>query len=186
MDTTRIRVDGPAAMLAVVPRLIGFHPVDSLVVVGASGPRNQVEMGFRYDLPEDTEAREQIADHAAETLTLYGIRTVILIGYGAGELVTPLMDVMRDRAARVGRAVKEALRVEGGRYWSYLCTSPGCCPTEGIPFDTETHPATAAMVVAGLTTQPSREALEATLAGPTGDKLTKAQAARHDAERKLD
>src|SRR5262249_56845251 len=48
----RVRVSGPADMLAVVPHLLGFHPQLSFVVIGASGPRQRVEIGFRYDLPD--------------------------------------------------------------------------------------------------------------------------------------
>ena len=27
--------------------------------------------------------------------------------------------------------MREALRAQDGRYWSYICTDPGCCPPEG-------------------------------------------------------
>ena len=35
----------------------------------------------------------------------------------------------------VGVTVKEALRANDGRYVSYLCSNPACCPPEGMPYD---------------------------------------------------
>src|SRR5215831_20602823 len=52
VDLPRVRVSGPADMLAVVPHLLGFHPRLSFVVIGAGGARQRVDIGFRYDLPD--------------------------------------------------------------------------------------------------------------------------------------
>ena len=41
--------------------------------------------------------------------------------------------------------LRDVLRVEDGRYWSYLCTDPACCPAEALPFDPAAHPAAQAM-----------------------------------------
>ena len=61
------------------------------------------------------------------------------------------------------------LRVEGDRYWSYLCASPLCCPPEGVPFDIEGHPASVAFTVAsGQQILGSRDDLAATIAPVTG------------------
>jgi hypothetical protein len=60
------------------------------------------------------------------------------------------------------------MRVEDGRYWSYLCENPECCPADGVPFDIQANPAAAAMTVAGLVAYPDRAALAGTLAPVTG------------------
>jgi hypothetical protein len=60
------------------------------------------------------------------------------------------------------------MRVEDGRYWSYLCENPECCPADGVPFDVQANPAAAAMSVAGLVAYPDRAALAGTLAPVTG------------------
>src|SRR5215510_11531157 len=166
----RVRVSGPADMLAVVPHLLGFHPQLSFVVIGASGPRQRVEIGFRYDLPDPpgAEAAAEIADHAVAVLAQRGASTVIGIGYGPGRLVTPVADAFAAAARQHRMDLRELLRVEDGRYWSYLCASAACCPADGTAFDYQSHPAAAAMTVAGLAAYPDRDAVAATLAPLTG------------------
>ena len=170
MTLPRVRVSGPADILAVVPHLIGFHPGLSFVVIGAAGPRRRVELGFRYDLPDPpgAAAAAEIADHAVAVLAQRGASTVIGIGYGPGRLVTPVADAFAAAVSRRRLQLRELLRVEDGRYWSYLCTNTACCPAEGTAFDYRSHPAAAAMTVAGLAAYPDRDAVAATLAPPAG------------------
>ena len=54
--------------------------------------------------------------------------------------------------------LRDALLVRGGRWWSYRCDDPGCCPSDGteIPVDTEIA---AAHALAGRSLLPSRDAL---------------------------
>ena len=157
-------------MLAVVPHLLGFHPELSFVVIGAAGRRQQVELGFRYDLPDppDAAVAAEIADHAVAVLTERRVSTVIGIGYGPGRLVTPVADALAAAVRRSRLRLRELLRVEDGRYWSYLCGNVNCCPAEGTPFDYPSHPVAAAMTVAGLAAYPDRAALASTLASVTG------------------
>jgi hypothetical protein len=166
----RVRVSGPSDMLAVVPHLLGFHPQLSFVVIGAGGPRQRLEIGFRYNLPDPpgAEAAAEIADHAVAVLAQRGITTVIAIGYGPGRLVTPVTDAFAAAARRRRLDLRELLRVENSRYWSYLCANPACCPADGMVFDYPSHPAAAAMTVAGLAAYPDRDAVAATLAPLTG------------------
>jgi hypothetical protein len=169
---SRVRLSSPADILAAVPHLLGFHPARSLVVIGAGGPRDRVKLGFRYDLPDPPHAgiARPIAEHAAGILAGHRATTVIAVGYGPGRLVTPLLDVFTAVARQGGLAVRELLRVEDGRYWSYLCQDVNCCPAEGVPFDPGSHPVTAAMSAAGLAAYPDRAALAHTLAPLTGER----------------
>jgi len=166
----RVRVSSPADVLAVVPHLLGFHPALSFVVIGAAGPRRQVELGFRYDLPDppDAAVAAEIADHAVGVLTERRMSTVIGVGYGPGRLVTPVADALAAAVRRRRLRLRELLRVENGRYWSYLCGNVNCCPADGTPFDYLSHPVAAAMTVAGLAAYPDRETLAGTLAPLTG------------------
>jgi hypothetical protein len=166
-----VSIDSPAAMLAVVPHLLGFTPTSSLVVAGGRGPRQRIEATLRFDLPDPPhEATAQaIADHTVSVLGRHEFTTVVVIGYGPGELVTPLTDVVRTAITRTGLEVRDVLRVQDGRYWSYLCTNPACCPPEGVPFDTTSHPVSAVMAACtSRTVLASRDDLAASIAPVTG------------------
>jgi len=166
----RIRVSSPADVLAVVPHLLGFHPARSLVVMGVGRPRARVQLAFRYDLPDPPDAvhAADIAEHAAGVLRQRRLSTVIGVGYGPGALVTPVADALAGAVRQAGLRLQELMRVEDGRYWSYLCENPRCCPADGVPFDVQANPASAAMTVAGLVAYPDRAALAGTLAPVTG------------------
>ncbi len=133
---TRVRVAGPGDLLAVVPRLLGFTPERSLVVLGLKGDRGRIEMAMRYDLPPAAEPAD-IAEHAAYTPTRAQVPRTVAIGYGTGPEVSPAMDAVRASAREAGVQVHEALRVDEGRYWSYLCEDPACHPVEGTPLGPE-------------------------------------------------
>lgn len=157
-----VKVGSPAEVLAAVPYLIGFHPTDSLVVIGARPPRDRVHVSFRYDLldpPEDGYAQE-IAEHATAVLVNQHVTVAIIVGYGPGALVTPIAEEFRNRLDEAGVTVREMLRVEDGRYWSYMCHDPGCCPADGVPFDVSASSVAAQMTLAGNVTLPDRAALE--------------------------
>ena len=166
----RIRVSSPADVLAVVPHMIGFHPGKSLVVMGVGRPRARIQLAFRYDLPDPPDAvhAADIAEHATEVLRDRRLSTAIGVGYGPGALVTPVADALGAALQQAGLRLHELLRVEDGRYWSYLCQNPQCCPADGVPFDVRANPAAAAMTVAGLVAYPDRAALARTLAPVTG------------------
>jgi len=169
-DQARVQVRSLDALLAVVPHLLGFHPASSLVVLGASGPSGRVRLAFRYDLPDppDPALTAAITSHTAALLHREHLTTAIIIGYGPGTLVTPLADAAREAMPGAGLQLQDVLRVQDGRYWSYLCQEPSCCSAEGVPFDTAAHPAAAALTVAGLPARADRAALATTLAPLTG------------------
>jgi hypothetical protein len=167
----RLPLRGPADLLAAVPRLLGFTPDASLVVLGLTLPAGRVQVAMRYDLPDPPDANltADIAEHAISVLTSQHMTGVALVGYGPGPAVTPVVDAIRAAAARARITLREALRVEGGRYWSYLCTSPSCCcGPDGEPFDTRAHPVSQAMASRGMPALPDRAALAATIAPPCG------------------
>ena len=164
-----VRVTDPVSLLAVVPHLLTFQPSDSLVVIGTAPPRGQVRLTLRYDLPDPAgpDIAAEIARHAAGVLGAQGIETAAAVGYGPGPRVTPVADALRECAAEAGLRITELLRAENQRYWSYLCTNPGCCPAEGTPYPAD-DPAAGALAAAGRPVLASREELAATLAPVTG------------------
>jgi hypothetical protein len=176
---TKIKVGSVAGFLAVIPHLVGFHPSRSMVVVGLDARKGRILLAFRYDLPDPpgrTQTRD-IALHVIGVLKKRKIKTVIAAGYGPGPLVTPVAEAILAAARSARIAVRDMLRVEDGRYFSYLCRDPQCCPPGGIPFDGAAHPAAAAMAAAGLSVCPDRAslaALLAPLAGPAADSMARA------------
>jgi hypothetical protein len=175
----RIRVSSVAGFLAVVPHLLGFHPSQSMVVVGLDARRGRVVLGFRYDLPDppDPDAARHIAEHTVGVLRQRRIKTAIAAGYGPGILVTPVAEQIRAELRDAGIALRDLLRVEDARYWSYVCQDPGCCAPDGVPFDGTAHPAAAALAAAGLAARPDRAALAGTLAplaGPDAAAMSRA------------
>jgi Domain of unknown function (DUF4192) len=169
-----VRVSSPADVLAVVPHLLGFHPDNSFVVIGAGRPQERIEVAFRYDLPDPPDAGQarDIAEHAAAVLRQRQLSTVIGVGYGPGDRVTPVADALAGALRQDGPQLRELMRVENGRYWSYVCANPECCPADGVRFDVQANPAAAAMTVAGLVAYPDRAALASTLAPVTGAAAT--------------
>jgi Domain of unknown function (DUF4192) len=187
----RVRVGSADGILAVVPHLLGFHPTHSLVVLGIGGPHARIRLAFRYDLPgpPDDQLAADIAAHAAAVLSRQQLGTAIVVGYGAGMAVTPVTDVVAPALAQAGINVRDMLRVQDGRYWSYLCQDPGCCPPDGVPFDPASHPAATALAAAGLTARTDRAALAATLApvaGPAGSISQAAERALRRAGKLID
>jgi Domain of unknown function (DUF4192) len=177
--TPRVKVGSVAGLLAVVPYLLGFHPSRSLVVIGADGPRGRIKVAFRYDLPDppDQALSGDIAAHAAVVLSRQQVRTAIVVGYGAGAQVTPVADAVRAALERARIRLRDLIRVDHGRYWSYLCENPDCCTADGVPFDVTAEPAAAELTAAGLAAHPDRQTLARSLAavdGPTADSMKQA------------
>ncbi len=161
----RVKVGSADGVLAVVPHLLGFHPSRSLVILGAGGPHARVRLAFRYDLPDPPEEglAADIASHAVSVLGRQHLPVAVVIGYGPGPMVTPVVDVVRPALREAGIGVPDMLRVQDGRYWSYVCQDPACCPPDGVPFDPAAHPAAEALAAAGLTVRGGREELASTL-----------------------
>jgi hypothetical protein len=180
-----LRIGSPDTVLAVIPGLLGFHPSRSLVVVGAGPPRGRIQVAFRYDLPEppDVGAAAKIAAHAAAILARHQLTLAIAVGYGPGPMVTPVVDALVRELRRADITLHDTLRVENGRYWSYACQDPRCCPAEGVPFDLTAHPAAAAMSAAGNKALRDRAALAATIAPLGGLAAESMRQATRRAER---
>jgi hypothetical protein len=181
-----LRVGSPESLLSVIPRLLGFHPTRSLVVVGAGPPRGRIQVAFRYDLPEppDPGAAAKIAAHAAAILARHHLTLAVVVGYGPGPMVTPVADALVGELRRAEVTLHDMLRVDGGRYWSYSCQDPHCCPPEGVPFDPDDHPAAETMAAAGNRALRDRAALAATIAPLGGLAAESMRQATRRAERR--
>ena len=193
-DLPLLFVRSPADLLAAVPYLLGFHPTDSVVVVALRGKR--VVFVARADLA-GTESRpeangpttvdqttvdpppgaDEIAAYIAEIVARQQVESTVAIGYGPAEQVTPAVDATRAALELAGLRVLDALRVTDGRYWSYLCVDPGCCPMEGKAYDPTSSQVAAEATFAGKVALPDRAALTsqvAPLGGPVRESMRRA------------
>ena len=115
-----VRVDSPTALLAVIPRLLGFIPQASVVVIGTSPPRSRIRVTLRYDLPDPPGlgVAADLAAHAADVISSQRLDAAVAVGYGPEILVTPVAEALRAALAGAGIELQEFLRVQDLRYWS--------------------------------------------------------------------
>jgi hypothetical protein len=119
----------PHDLIAAIPFLIGYHPVDSLVIVSIK--ENCIGMAMRVDYPSDLP--DSAYDLLAAHLEREGATSALLVAYIPagrcdGEVI--LGDLAR-AIARIGVDVDEALLIADGKYRSTLCGDSECCPPEG-------------------------------------------------------
>lgn len=169
----------PADILCLVPFLLGFQPVDSIVVIGLRD--REIVFQLRGDLAEAV----AVADHYATVISRQQVTAAVVIGYGPAAAVTPAVLAVAPRLAALGLRLRDVLRVTDGRYWSYLCESTDCCPIDGVRFDASTSPVTATAVVNGHVVLPSRAALRDRLAPVEGLTREGMRRATERAERRL-
>lgn len=190
-DRPVLTVRSTGDLIAAVPYLLGFHPTDSIVVVAMRGRR--VVFTARADLPgassppggAPSSAATDVAEYLVSVVERQGVQAVTIVGYGVPEMVTPVIDALRSAFAGAGREVLDALRVTDGRYWSYLCGNPECCPPEGVPFDQGTSRIAAAATYAGHVALPDRATLARQIAAVTGRERQSMRRATIRARRRL-
>jgi hypothetical protein len=156
----KISLRSPADMLAAIPYLLGFHPVDSLVVLGLRAA--EVTFQARVDLPAASDALP-FARHIAAIVKRQRVTRALITGYGVEPIVTPAVRGVRTELLRRRIDVPEALRVTDGRYFSYTCQNRECCDPAGISFDGSTSVVAATATVAGMNVVGSREDFAARL-----------------------
>ncbi|WP_406039587.1 DUF4192 domain-containing protein [Micromonospora sp. NBC_00898] len=182
-DRPRLAVRSPADLIAAVPYLLGFHPADSVVVVALRG--RQVIFAARGDLPEPGADPRPPARHLAGVITRQGAESATVIGYGPASRVTGAVDAVGEALDDAGVVVLDALRVTDGRWWSYLCVEPDCCPPDGTPYDPAASEVSAAAVFAGQVALPDRAALTAQVAPLDGPVRVAMRRATARARRRL-
>jgi Domain of unknown function (DUF4192) len=152
----------PSDLLEAIPYLLGFHPRQSLVIVGLEG--KTVVLTTRVDLAELDQSEEPGNYYEGvvwETLQ-------VIAGSGADGVVGVVYDdecvaacgpmlpwpnawlSLRAGCGLLRLLVHDALLVQGTRWWSYLCDDPMCCPPEGQERAGDHSPAAATATYAGL------------------------------------
>lgn len=167
-----IRLNELGDIVAAVPFLLGFEPVESLVVVSMTGPRERLSFSMRVDLPAD-EHNDDVARIVGQRMAHADAASVMVFVYTDADHVDgqlPRQELVEELIRRCSVAVRDAVLVTRDRIWSYVCVDAGCCPAEGRPRN-PSAPGTVAVAAAnalhGNVVLPSREALVATVA-PVG------------------
>jgi hypothetical protein len=151
--TPTMSLRSPADMIAAIPYLLGFHPTESMVVVGMRD--NRIEFAARGDL----DAPAGSVDYYTSVVLRQDVEAVAVLGYGPADLVDGPVRETSAALERHGLTLVEALRVAPDRYWSYLCGNPECCPPDGVPYDVTSSDIAAAATLSGQVALPDRQAL---------------------------
>jgi hypothetical protein len=132
-DTTLV-VRNSADLVAVLPFLMGYHPHDTIALVGMRD--HQLDFGACFDLPppdlDEADMRAGLRDLTAGILRQEP-DLLVIVGYGPRERVTPIVLRVAEALGAIGVDVDDVLRVHEGRWWSYVCDDQACCPSEGTP-----------------------------------------------------
>lgn len=157
----------PADLIGILPTLFGFSPTDSLVGIATHGPRGRFGFRLRIDMPAPREVDEAAALVAGH-LRRQDPDGVVLVALTPHQTTAAmLLGAVRSRLAEV--PLIAAVRADGRRYWT-----PGvACPSEGVPYASETHPAVVHAVVEGMEILPDRAALVERFAPASGALLAR-------------
>ena len=180
-----VRISDPGEVAAAVPHLLGFHPVESLVLITLTGPDGaSVGLTLRADLPPIRYAAALAADviRHVRTADPDGVLAVVVseaddVGRAVPEL--PHRELLHEvvlALAAVDVPVRDAILVRRGRWWSYECPYPCCAPGAGTPLPEGVTALAAASVATGQVVARDRDDLAARIA-PSGTGSASAMAA---------
>lgn len=121
----------PHDLMAAVPFLLGYQPLDSLVLISLKG--DSVGMAMRIDFPEDIDL-DQI-DTIATHLEREATESALLVAYIPEHIFDcdPLLDALTEALKMRNIPIREAILIRDGRWRSRMCNDQSCCPPEGNP-----------------------------------------------------
>jgi hypothetical protein len=175
-EASRIRISEPGELIEAIPYLIGFHPADSLVLIGFSSSESdasdikQVRVSLRVDLPPlDISAHElSVLVQAIARTTVKAVVVVIVTSEGSGD--PRLSDRWHCLPGSLTQALDfhgittlDVLYADDEKWWSLVCQDLACCPPGGTFRAVGCSLSAVRATVAGLVALPNREALAAQL-----------------------
>lgn len=172
-ERQRLKIEGPADLIAAVPYLLGFHPdPGSLVIIEFAELELTCALRTALDIP-----RAALAAVVSEMRSRGSDAAITITFSDSGS------DQSREVLESVGIRIIERLRVHDGRWYSLDCQSP-CCPPEGTPI-AELTATTTALIAEGYQARPDRDAVVALLdpvaadvQGEIGDMVDQLQVER--------
>ncbi|MFD1658623.1 DUF4192 domain-containing protein, partial [Streptomyces caeni] len=181
-DEPQVTLRTPTELADALPYLLGYRPEDSIVLVALHDREKRGRFGGRARLgipahPGDwPSVAEQLAHGLVTGSERRGFRPEHMVAYlvqepangetgrDVMERLRPLAQLLRTACGRLDVPVVEALCISDGRFWSYCCPSPGCCPPEGRPMGLPgTSVLAAAATYAGLQVRGSLKEFRARL-----------------------
>lgn len=182
-----VRLSSPGEVAAAVPHFFGFAPDYSVVLLGLTphglGGRAALCHGMRVDLDVVERHPTRFARWAAERMLDEGaVESLILIYPRFGAPAIPgmhqrLSTLLCAQFRQLGPRPLDSLFIAGGRWWSFLCEKPDCCPMEGTAIDPAASEVAALSTYSGLVVLPSRAALAASLQPYPSDTVERTRAA---------
>jgi hypothetical protein len=121
----------PHDLLAAIPFLIGYHPVDSLVLVSIKDESVGMAMRVDYPIEQDDSFFDVMASHCSND----GAEGALIVAYQPhGHVDGDLMLAQATAAlSRAGIAIYESILISDGFFRSLLCHDITCCPAQGRP-----------------------------------------------------
>lgn len=195
-DCLKIRINEPNELLDAVPYLLGFHPRNSLCVLGFSGnpeaTSRQVELAARIDLPAKPDAATA-GHHVMGALARSGSHSAIGLIY-PDETEDRLQvrhrwwwlhNLLTATSEAFDIALLDVLVVSADNWWSLCCADASCCPDEGHARVVGESAAAAEAVFAGLVAAKDRSELETCLDGDNAQRRARLEPAIAEAESRL-
>lgn len=178
-DTTRIRLSDAAQLISALPSLIGFHPVESLVLTCLH--RRRIGLTMRVDLPTTPEHWDLLVEQLLPPLITTDPSVLLLTvvsdpgvadieqGLPHTDFVDFVIEALADEGIRVAEA-QWAESTAGGARWARYDWVPGCVGT--VPDPTASTVA-AATVAEGRVVFADREELEGLLTPDNAEVLAR-------------
>lgn len=147
-----IRLRSAGDLVATIPALFGFHPHQSLVAV-LLNEQSRIACSMRVDLDDALNDDFDILGRVTDAARTADADTVVVLLFATrGDGGLPWADAVSNVVTVLQRdelMVRDALLVDRGRYWSFLCQEQTCCPLEGTPVPAGTTQLEAHRVVQG-------------------------------------
>lgn len=159
-----LRITSIDEAISIAPHLLGYQPKEDLVAL-VIGPRLQVTVRVSLD---HVRTRAGMAAHLGPVLRRYPGAQLLMMAFSrepqrARKVLTIAQDVLGPDA------IHDAIATDGRRWWSLSCTdSDECRAGHRVELDDAMR---AEAVVRGLGVLADREALAASVAGPTPEVL---------------
>ncbi len=155
---TQLSVNSPADILSYIPHALGFHPVESLVVLTLHGKK--LGATLRVDLPAPGCDPADFARGACSFLAADSAADgSLLVLYTSAPWLQPdgpphhlLVEQLRDNLRSISMALRDGWLVSGTFWREYFCDDADCCPWPGHPLhEISDSTLNAAMIFTGST-----------------------------------